>query len=284
MTMSNFPDLLMSRLNSSLRVQCTVRANSTDSFSDLAIRSAEDDLRPPNGWELGVETIASKIFMEFNFDDSAKNLNSFYESRLIEVADSFWSTFQALKDDGFVIQIFSGSDQIEGPRETNIDSRVSIKCSYKTNLNDSELVANINEFLKPVIRFTSFCLMPLLPDADFLDGTIDEEGLPEGALTKILVNKYERNPKNRNACLAYYGCMCFVCGFDFGEVYGDFASNFIHVHHTTPVSKLGENYIVDPIKDLVPLCPNCHAAVHLNNPPIDPLILRDLMHERGNNG
>ena len=280
--MSNFPDLLMRRINSSLRVQCTVRANSIDSFSDLTIRSAEAELHPPNGWEVSIETIASKIFMEFNFDDSAKNLNSFYESRLIEVADTFWSTYQALKKDGFDIQIFSGSNKIEGPLETNPDSRVSLKCSYKTSLNDSELMETINEFLKPVIRFTSFCLMPLLPDSDFPEKNSDEEGLPEGALTKILVNKYERNPKNRNACLAYFGCKCFVCNFDFGEVYGDFASNFIHVHHTTPVSKLGANYIVDPIKDLVPLCPNCHAAVHLNSPPIDPLILRDLMRDQEN--
>ena len=278
--MSNFPELLTKRLNSTLKVQCVVSANSTDAFSDLVIRSAELELRSPNGWEIGIETIASKIFMEFGFDDSAKTLNNFYESRLKDVSDAFWGTREALALDGFEIQVFSGNNKIESPADLNLNSRVAIKCAFKTKLSDSELVINMNEFFVPVIRFTTFCLIPLLPDDDFLGEVIDDEGLPEGALTRVLVNKYERNPKNRNACLAYYGSRCFACNFDFGAVYGDFASNFIHVHHTTPVSKLGPGYIVNPIKDLVPLCPNCHAAVHLSNPPIDPLILKELIDKR----
>jgi 5-methylcytosine-specific restriction protein A len=257
-----------------------VTANSTDLFSDLAIRSSDSDLRSPHGWEIGIETIASKIFMEFSFDDSARTLNDFYEARLKVVSDEFWGVREALVLEGFEIQIFGKSSQSERLGGPEADSRVSIKCSFKTTLSDADLMSNISEFFKPVIRFTSFCLLPLLPEDDFLGEIIEEQGLPEGALTKILVNKYERNPKNRNACLAFYGTKCFVCKFDFGEVYGDFAFNFIHVHHTTPVSKLGPDYIIDPIKDLVPLCPNCHAAVHLNNPPMDPAILRELISKR----
>ena len=40
------------------------------------------------------------------------------------------------------------------------------------------------------------------------------------------------------------------------------AKNFIHVHHVTPISKVGREYKIDPIKDLIPLCPNCHAMIH----------------------
>jgi 5-methylcytosine-specific restriction protein A len=281
--MSNFPDLLAERLSSTLKLNCLVTANSNDQFSDLLIRSAEIELQSPNGWEFGIEVIASKIFMEFRFDDSAKTLNSFYEARINEVSDAFWGSREALVFDGFSIQIFSGSTLIENPTEMHKDSRVGIKCSVKTNVSDSELIGNMNEFFSPVIRFVAFCLIPLLPDEDFQGEAIDDEGLPEGALTRVLVNKYERNPKNRSACLAYYGSRCFACNFDFGEIYGDFATNFIHVHHTTPVSQLGQNYIIDPIRDLVPLCPNCHAAVHLSNPPIDPLVLRELINDRDHN-
>jgi 5-methylcytosine-specific restriction protein A len=31
---------------------------------------------------------------------------------------------------------------------------------------------------------------------------------------------------------------------------------------------MGEDYIVDPEKDLVTICANCHAMVHRRNPPL----------------
>ena len=38
--------------------------------------------------------------------------------------------------------------------------------------------------------------------------------------------------------------------------------NMIHVHHIVPVSEIGEEYVVDPVKDLIPVCPNCHMVLH----------------------
>ena len=38
--------------------------------------------------------------------------------------------------------------------------------------------------------------------------------------------------------------------------------DFIHVHHIIPLNEIKEEYTVDPIKDLVPVCPNCHAMLH----------------------
>jgi 5-methylcytosine-specific restriction protein A len=29
-----------------------------------------------------------------------------------------------------------------------------------------------------------------------------------------------------------------------------------------PISTIGEEYQLDPVKDLVPVCPNCHAMLH----------------------
>lgn len=85
----------------------------------------------------------------------------------------------------------------------------------------------------------------------------------EGATRVISINAYERNPLARKACLAYYGYACVVCGFNFEEQFGAFAEGFIHVHHLVPLSEVGVTYEVDPIKDLRPVCPNCHAAIHL---------------------
>lgn len=89
----------------------------------------------------------------------------------------------------------------------------------------------------------------------------------EGAQRKVTVNSYERSAKARQACIAHYGYLCSVCGFDFEAVYGERGKNFIHVHHVVPVASIGGEYEVDPIKDLRPICPNCHAMAHRTDPP-----------------
>uniref|UniRef100_A0A540VIB3 HNH nuclease domain-containing protein n=2 Tax=Litorilinea aerophila TaxID=1204385 RepID=A0A540VIB3_9CHLR len=95
----------------------------------------------------------------------------------------------------------------------------------------------------------------------------DDATFPEGGKQRITVNAYERNPKARAACIAHYGAYCQICGFDFQEQYGEAGRGTIHVHHIKPLSEVGEKYQVDPIRDLIPVCPNCHAIIHKRNPP-----------------
>lgn len=89
----------------------------------------------------------------------------------------------------------------------------------------------------------------------------------EGATTTIAINAYERSAAARLACIAHYGCLCVVCSFDFAARYGSIGANFIHVHHLVPLSEIGTNYEVDPIADLRPVCPNCHAMLHSRKEP-----------------
>ena len=89
-----------------------------------------------------------------------------------------------------------------------------------------------------------------------------DEACYEGAVTQVQVNRYERNPEARAKCIAHYGAFCHVCGMDFEKTYGKIGKGFIHVHHIKPISEIGEKYKVDPIKDLIPVCPNCHAMLH----------------------
>jgi predicted HNH restriction endonuclease len=98
----------------------------------------------------------------------------------------------------------------------------------------------------------------------FPDELEEEEakGLPEGAVFKRLVNAYERNPLARQKCLKKYGTNCYVCGFSFVAIYGEAMNGFIHVHHLRQLSEVGKDYKVDPIADLRPVCPNCHAVIH----------------------
>lgn len=88
----------------------------------------------------------------------------------------------------------------------------------------------------------------------------------EGAVSKVRVNAYERNPVARRVCINHYGCACFVCGMSFSKKYGEIGDGFIHVHHLTELASIGEAYQVDPVRDLRPVCPNCHAMLHRNLP------------------
>jgi 5-methylcytosine-specific restriction protein A len=86
----------------------------------------------------------------------------------------------------------------------------------------------------------------------------------EGNSNQVVVTKYERNPYARETCINHYGYTCVVCDFNFEKVYGDLGKNFIHVHHLKQVATIKKEYNIDPIKDLRPVCPNCHAMIHKN--------------------
>ena len=90
----------------------------------------------------------------------------------------------------------------------------------------------------------------------------------EGAVRRVSFDKYERDPKLRQQCLDYYGFDCVVCGLNFETAYGEIGRGFIHVHHLVPLAAKPGPRLVDPIRDLRPVCPNCHAMLHKTNPPI----------------
>lgn len=99
----------------------------------------------------------------------------------------------------------------------------------------------------------------------------------EGAIARVEVNAYERSSAARAACVAKWGTLCQACGVDFDQRYGELGRGFIHVHHLTPVSANGRAYQLDPVNDLRPLCPNCHAMVHRKYPPLSIEELRLLL-------
>jgi hypothetical protein len=84
----------------------------------------------------------------------------------------------------------------------------------------------------------------------------------EGATRRVSVNAYERSRDAVIQCKAALGTICVICGFDFGTVYGAEFAGFVHVHHLRPLSEIGGEYVVDPVADLRPVCPNCHAVIH----------------------
>ncbi len=94
----------------------------------------------------------------------------------------------------------------------------------------------------------------------------ESEKCIEGAVKQVLVNVYERNPLARKKCIEHHGIECSVCNFNFFNWYGELGKDFIHVHHLKALHEIGEEYVVDPIEDLRPVCPNCHAMLHKRKP------------------
>lgn len=117
--------------------------------------------------------------------------------------------------------------------------------------------------------------VPALPEE------LEGEVFVEGAARTVTVNAYERNAAARAKCLEHHGHACVVCSFDFESTYGDLGRHYIHVHHVVPLAEIGSEYVVDPIKDLVPVCPNCHAMIHATRPCLSVEQLREHMKRVG---
>ena len=132
-------------------------------------------------------------------------------------------------------------------------------------LDDSVVIATCRDVIVPMMA-----AMAELIGYDVIEEKQDEE-VPayEGAILQSLVKKRERNPRNRLLCIRIHGERCFACGFEPKIRYGDVGS-IIEVHHLEPVALLAVPRPYDPLTDLVPLCPNCHRAVHIKRPvPMD---------------
>lgn len=88
------------------------------------------------------------------------------------------------------------------------------------------------------------------------------ELLTEGATISVRADRYERSRAARRACIEAHGATCAICGFDFAKTYGPQFTGIIQVHHVVPLHQTATEHVVDPVRDLIPVCPNCHVALH----------------------
>lgn len=125
-------------------------------------------------------------------------------------------------------------------------------------------------------------IVPLMASMAELIGYDDLAGAEaefdeEGRLTEATVKRRERSPRNRLLCLSIHGKRCAVCNFSPEEKYG-LVADILEVHHIEPLGQLAAPRPYDPAVDLIPLCPNCHRAVHTRRPvPLHPDELRALL-------
>lgn len=99
-----------------------------------------------------------------------------------------------------------------------------------------------------------------LPEARDVRKEYAPEKYAEGASRVVakIAEEFERDPRVRSECLRIHGAKCAICGFDSEAVYG--VPGIIHAHHLHPVRKGPRK--TDPEKDMIPVCPNCHAFIH----------------------
>lgn len=90
----------------------------------------------------------------------------------------------------------------------------------------------------------------------------------EGKPRSVTYNTYDRSPFARQSCINHFGYSCAVCGFNFEQAYGAIGSKYIEVHHLNQVADIRAEYLVDPIRDLRPVCANCHRMLHKTRPPL----------------
>jgi 5-methylcytosine-specific restriction protein A len=149
--------------------------------------------------------------------------------------------------------------------------------------NDDEAPSKINSFTpiltgKSIIQIDKCWYATNSINAiEIPERVLPNETLVEGAKFQLTVNAYERNPQARSECLEHFGYACQGCRFCFADAYGEIGRNYIHVHHLIPLAEIGHEYVVDPINDLIPVCPNCHAIIHRAKPMLTMEQLRNCL-------
>lgn len=105
--------------------------------------------------------------------------------------------------------------------------------------------------------------------------------LPQQAVRWSLASRYEADPDAARICRVHHGPVCSACGLDPEAVFGAAGAGVLQVHHIVPPALLSDEYELDPVTDLVPLCPTCHAVAHAGVPdPYTPAELRRLLAAR----
>lgn len=137
---------------------------------------------------------------------------------------------------------------------------LSLHLDYYEEISNTKVITRRKIYKKFLAKLNSNT------DIIYPDDIESNEKFIEGKSKKVLVNVFERNTVARSLCIKHYGFKCQVCQFDFEKKFGEIGKNFIHVHHVVDISSIGSEYELNPILDLIPVCPNCHSMLHKKKP------------------
>jgi 5-methylcytosine-specific restriction protein A len=146
-----------------------------------------------------------------------------------------------------------------------------------------QLYSELEEFAKGIQNILNDAIKIYILKDEFTYNEHNDEPeqyFKEGKAKQVFVNIYERNKEARRKCIEYYGYECFACGSILSDIYGEIAESFIHIHHIVELSSVREEYTMDPVIDLRPLCPNCHAIIHRTSPALSIEELKGLINSK----
>lgn len=233
-----------------------------NTYNQVVLELRSPDLKDPYGFCIQIQFNLNSISLELKPDSFARDLIEEFYMSISKPA--FHSIFKSVEQKGYRLKLLADKKAVElDVRHEYIHKEINSFSFSMEKLGvlhgDTDDQKNLEQFL--LNAFSIFgVLFPLVQEQQEYDESV--QGLPEGSISTVLVNKYERSKANRLACIAHHGYQCMVCNETMSDKYGDLGEEYIHVHHLTPVSEIGADYLVDPVSDLVPLCPNCHAMIH----------------------
>lgn len=100
------------------------------------------------------------------------------------------------------------------------------------------------------------------------------ENIQEGIEHYVVRKERERSNQLRKIAIEHFThnghIVCDCCGFDFATDYGkQYACQAIEIHHINPIYMYEDddiNKTIDSaLKNLLPVCPNCHRVIHRKN-------------------
>jgi len=258
---------LRARLEARFGLALVAEVASVDGGTFPVVRPA--DLEAGVGFGILIARTHRQVEASFRADNFAGPLLRRMRDADAQSEHTFWLLKEQLSASGSKIYIAVNGAECKNGLPDNGEEWRRLELDVTQRLPSASVTAEI--VAATTFEAASACLsmaVCLLP-VESITAETEPRGLPEGAVLRVEVNRYERSPTNRAACLAHYGARCVACGFDFSVLYGSLGEGYAEVHHRVPVSQLGPDYLIDPTKDLVPLCANCHAMVHRRSPPLD---------------
>jgi hypothetical protein len=233
----------------------------TDNRDSATIR--DNQIPQGQGYLVTVEPVIAGYRATIRFEDFALPLFKHVESRLEQGNMSIRQVFEANKD--LALRIVRQSVETLYQVPDVVDDGLWVEIEVR----NSDQSFCFDRFLDVLVSI----LVDLFP--------YELEGELEGDRNEHLMDVTERNLWNRSICLAFHGYDCNACGTNMQYKYGAVAYQFIHVHHLVPLSVRGRG-VTDPVKEMIPLCPNCHAIAHLRNPPYSVAELRGMLVSHSN--
>ena len=256
-------------VSSALGINLALRNLPSETGYTYALRV--DGLQKPIGYEYRIRQSFLSWTIDVYLDNFSGELLRTFEISFKTRKDEVLSVYKSIAEKSQRVIFEINEESIE-----KLDSRpwASLELQIKYGFNPDE---NPLGKFKSVLLCAVGLLMPLFTeDIDQDLEAIATDWREEGSLTRVETNRYERSRINRAICLDYYGFTCRGCGLLMNNMYGPLGDGVINVHHLVPISEMGSSKVIDPINDLIPLCPNCHTIVHKESPPITPEGLRKI--------